>query len=516
VGTQGNGVYLVNEDSTLNINYQHGLLSDYCYSLNSDGKRLWVTHQGGISQIRLSDYHIHTIQKNAGILSSTQFNKNSIARGSDNTLYFGSNQGIYSYDPSKDTSNELAPNLDISSLRVNGDEYDYSHNLVLPSGQYKINIDFKGISMNEPENIVYQYFLEGYQQDWSKPDNSRNVEYKKLSSGNYVFHLKAVNGKGIKSNKSLTFKIKIKYPLWHKTWFQILLFLCFMLATYVFILLREQNLKRIQRKLIQNLDDKTREVIAKEEVIKERKRTEKKLIIAKEKAEESDRLKTAFLSNMSHEIRTPLNAIVGFSTMLQEPNIKQESKKRYLSILKSNTNDLLNLIDDILDISSIEAGLLKIKPREFNPHLILSEMFTVYSKKLAEKNSTVQLRYLEKNTELILFSDSLRVKQILSNLISNAIKFTEKGSIEFGMDSEKNGFVRFFVVDTGIGISENQKEVIFERFRKEHRKGWTKLYRGAGLGLAISKSMVQLLGGKIGVESEKGKGSCFYFILPTM
>ncbi|WP_372750992.1 two-component regulator propeller domain-containing protein [Labilibaculum sp.] len=515
VGTQGNGVYLVNEDSTLNINYQHGLLSDYCYSMNSDGKRLWVTHRGGISQIRLADYYINTMQKNAGILSSTEFNKNSTAKGSNNVLYFGSNQGVYSYDISKEANNEVAPSLEVSFLQVDGEEYDYTNDLILPAGQYKIKLGFKGISMNEPEKIKYQYFLEGYEHDWSKPDNGRSVEYKHLSSGNYVFHLQAVNGIGVESLQVLDFKIKIKYPIWQKKWFQLLSLFCFLLVIYIFIVLREQNLKRIQRKLIQNLDDKTREVIAKEEVIKERKRTEKELIKAKDKAEESDRLKTAFLSNMSHEIRTPLNAIVGFSTMLQEPEIPTNSKERYLSILRSNTDDLLSLIDDIMDISSIEAGLLKIKHIECNPHTFLSELFTVHSKKMAElNNTTVQLNYLEKDIDLVIYSDPLRVKQILSNLISNAIKFTEKGSIDFGIESVKDGFVKFYVKDTGIGISESEKNVIFERFRKEHREVRTKLYRGAGLGLAISKSMVNLLGGEIGVESVVGEGACFYFTLP--
>lgn len=515
VGTQGNGVYVVNKDSIMNINYQCGLLSDYCYSLNCDEKRVWVTHRGGISQIRLSDYHVKTIQKNAGIDSCIEFNKNSIAKQNETTLYFGSNNGIYIYDISKELNNLVPPSLAISSIRVNGDEYQVCENLVLPAGKYKIQIEFKGINLNEPELIQYQYILNGYENNWSAKNTKRNTEYKQLSSGSYQFQLKAINGDGIESKEPLIFNIKIKYPIWQKTWFQILALVSLIFGIYLIVVLSEKNLRRIQRKLIQNLDNKTREVITKEEVIKERKRTETELIQAKNKAEESDRLKTAFLSNMSHEIRTPLNAIVGFSTMLQEPNVNPNSKVKYMSIIKSNTNDLLCLIDDIMDISSIESGQLKLKIQECNLHEILTELHAVHAKKLAElKKENIELNYNEKDKDLIILSDPLRVKQILSNLIGNAIKFTEQGSIDFGIAYHKNGIVKLFVKDTGIGIVEDQKEVIFERFRKEFRDGWKKLYRGAGLGLAISKSMVNLLGGEIGVESVPGEGSCFYFTLP--
>lgn len=516
VGTQGNGVYSLKNDTIFNINHQQGLLSDYCYSLNVDSNRVWVTHRGGISQIRVEDNFVKAIQKNAGIQQSVEFNKNSIGKIDNHILWFGTNNGIFEYDISKEINHGISPSVSIASLRVDGDEYYIEDGLVLAPGDYKIQLTFKGINLSEPELIQYQYMLDGYDNDWTEPELSRQAEYKQLGSGDYVFRLKAIDGNGVKSKMPLSFSITIKYPIWQKTWFQIIAVLSFGLAIYLTVVLREKNLRRIQRKLIHNLDSKTREVIAKEEVIKERKRTEKELIKAKEKAEESDRLKTAFLSNMSHEIRTPLNAIVGFSTMLQEPKINPASKGRYMSILKSNTNDLLCLIDDIMDISSIEAGQLKIKKQECNVHDLLSEMHSVHLKKMMDsKSENVQLIYHQCDLDLVISSDSLRLKQILANLISNAIKFTEKGTIEFGIDTIKNEQIKFFVRDSGIGIVEDQKEVIFERFRKEYRDdGWNKLYRGAGLGLAISKSLVEMLDGEINVESEVDKGSIFYFSIP--
>lgn len=433
----------------------------------------------------------------------------------DQPVISNENSTVSQYDIANDLEQFVVPTLKIRSLKINGREHSTKGKLVLPSGKYKIQLEFIGISINESELIKYKYKLDGYDHAWSRFENQRNVEYEQLGSGNYIFYLKALTAKGIEFEKPLRFEIKIKNPLWKKTWFLIFLAIVLIVGIYLFIVLREKNLMRIQTKLIQNLDDKSREVIANEELIKERKRTEKQLRIAIEKAEESDRLKTAFLSNMSHEIRTPLNAIVGFSAMLQDPNINPNTKGKYMSIIRSNTNDLLSLVDDIMDISSIEAGQLKLKIQECDVHKILSELNIVHAKKLEELNAKdLQLIYVSKASNIIIQSDPLRLKQILSNLIGNAIKFTEKGTVEFGYEMTSMNEIRFFVRDTGIGVNVDQIEIIFERFRKEFRHDWKKIYRGAGLGLTIAKSIVNLLGGDIGVESLQGIGSYFYFTLP--
>jgi PAS domain S-box-containing protein len=237
---------------------------------------------------------------------------------------------------------------------------------------------------------------------------------------------------------------------------------------------------------------------------------------AKSEAEESDRLKTAFLANMSHEIRTPMNSIIGFSNLLNEPDLKENKKEEYLRHIMQSSNLLLNLIDDIIDISKIEAGQININPVECNVNKSVKDVF--FSFKDTLKNDNIELKLnLPPESDLFLFTtDPFRLRQILSNLMGNALKFTEKGSIELGYNirkSDKKQFIEFYIKDTGIGIPEDKLNIIFERFRQVDDSR-TRRFGGTGLGLAISKKLVDLLGGSLWVESEIGKGSIFYLSLP--
>jgi PAS domain S-box-containing protein len=256
--------------------------------------------------------------------------------------------------------------------------------------------------------------------------------------------------------------------------------------------------------------------------ITDRKKAEEKeleyqeeLKIAKEKAEESDKLKTAFLANMSHEVRTPMNAIIGFSNLFADTGISYEKKKDFANRILENCYSLLNLIENILDVAKLEAGKLKIYEKKCYLNQLLINIYSTFLKerKVDDKNR-IRLR-LQKTIDDKNFSistDDIRLQQVLSNLLDNAFKFTEQGSIEFGY-TVQDDFLKFFVKDTGMGLLQDQKEFVFDNFRKvEETK--TKLYSGAGLGLAICKKLLKLMEGKIWVESEFGKGSTFYFTIP--
>lgn len=235
----------------------------------------------------------------------------------------------------------------------------------------------------------------------------------------------------------------------------------------------------------------------------------------KEKAQQSDVLKSSFLSNMSHEIRTPMNGILGFSQLLiNETDPKVRSN--YVNIINESGDSLLNLINDILDISEIESGQGKIVYKAFDLHKLLDELCDTFNEqkgKLNKNKVEIVLELPDSYSVKKLLSDPFRLKQILSNLINNALKFTESGSITFGYKKQLQNKLLFFVRDTGIGISKEKQEIIFNRFLKIE-DSFQKLYRGAGLGLSISKQLVGLLGGNIWVESEPGKGSVFMFTLP--
>jgi PAS domain S-box-containing protein len=244
-----------------------------------------------------------------------------------------------------------------------------------------------------------------------------------------------------------------------------------------------------------------------------RKNLEKKLIEAKNKAEESDRLKSAFLANTSHEIRTPMNAIVGFSKLLKSGKLDKQKQQEYTNNILEKGNQLLQIINDIIDVSKIEANQLNINKSRFSLNKLFDEIHHDFKNEI-EKNEQIELSVNRevKNGHYI-YLDKTRVKQILSNLLSNAFKYTDKGKIETGYQLLDKDNILFFVKDTGVGVDKEKQDIIFDSFRKSDNST-TRLYGGTGLGLSISKALVELMGGKIWVESELNQGASFYFTLP--
>jgi len=251
-----------------------------------------------------------------------------------------------------------------------------------------------------------------------------------------------------------------------------------------------------------------------EDIIKQRTIQLQKEIGERKVAEESDRLKTAFLSNMSHEIRTPMNAIISFSNFLKEPDIPKEQCEEYLNYILSSGQSLLNLINDIIDISKIEAKQLNIQEKHCNVNALLDELYKLFEetrKSLEKNNISIILSIPDKEVKVSLFTDPYRLRQIISNLIDNSLKFTDTGIINFGYEI-KDDAILFFVKDSGIGIPDDKKEYIFKRFGKIETIG--KNLSGTGLGLAISKHLSLLLNGDLWVESKELEGSSFYLKLP--
>lgn len=251
--------------------------------------------------------------------------------------------------------------------------------------------------------------------------------------------------------------------------------------------------------------------------ITDRKLMEEELIAAKEKAEESDHLKTAFLHNISHEIRTPMNSIVGFSELINDPEVSPESRQEYTDIIVKSSNHLLSIITDIIAIATIEAKQEKLSEKKVDLNSVTKLIFNQFSPQAEKLNLRLEFENTLSESKFYIICDETKLIQIISNLVGNALKFTKSGYIRFDYflvenpDGEK--MLKFTVEDTGIGIPQNRQEDIFQRFRQV--EGATKRqFGGSGLGLSISKAYVELMGGTIGVESEVGKGSTFKFTIP--
>jgi signal transduction histidine kinase/ligand-binding sensor domain-containing protein len=490
-------------------------------------------------------------------LQDVFFWENSATKTKSGELIFGTENGIIAFNPQEIKDNTIPPDIYITEFLlfnrpVNVGDYDsilHTHlrntsTITLKHDQNTISFKYVAINYISPENNQYAYILQGFDKDWIKAGNKREAIYTNLPPGTYNFIVKASNNDGYWNETGTSIKIIVLSPWWKTIWFKILLYSSMtglFIMFYYLILLFYRNQ---QRKLLVLVKDRTSELEEAthilsdqqikileqnkeldkhrnklEQIVEERTR---ELIEAKNKAEESDRLKSSFLANLSHEIRTPLNAILGFSTLLGEKEIDDSEREHYNMVIKNNSNNLLELISDILDLSKIEAGQLELVLKPVKIDTIVNDMKGIFDalmerqeyKKDHDVKFKIKIEDRLLNTQII--TDLLRLEQVVSNLINNAIKFTNKGYIELGcikLDDIK--MLEFYVKDTGIGIKEENISLIFERFRKvEDDKN--QLHRGTGLGLAISSQLINLLGGTIYLTSRYGNGTSFYFTIPLI
>jgi len=286
--------------------------------------------------------------------------------------------------------------------------------------------------------------------------------------------------------------------------------ICIMAADISKLKQKEHELFLVNETLEKRILERTKTITDTLEALKNKN---EELFLSKEKAEESERLKSAFLANMSHEIRTPMNGILGFASLLEDTDLTVEKQHEYLSIIEKSGTRMLNIINDIVDISKIEAGLMKVDIKESNINEQIEYIYTFFKPEVEAKGMKL-FRSTLPTKDAFIHTDREKLYAILTNLVKNAIKYTQEVSIEFGVDrAEINGSesLQFYVKDTGIGIAKDSQEAIFERFIQADIVNT--LVQGTGLGLAITKAYVEMLGGKICVESEEGLGSTFYFTI---
>jgi signal transduction histidine kinase len=352
------------------------------------------------------------------------------------------------------------------------------------------------------KNIALKYTFDKYTQnlELSRLDKIMKETFEGLSQ---LFECKCINPV---TSDSFDAEITFRSTQWYgqKAIIAMVRDISFRKQSELALLERERLLSQQNEELInlnQELADRNQQVIEINE----------KLRKANQKAIESDRLKSAFLANMSHEIRTPMNGIIGFASLLAEPDNNKEVVQQYVDIINSCSHQLLTIIDDIIDFSKIEAGVIYMSPQPTKINKLLNEVYSLYIRK-CPSNLLFKIEKGLDDGNCTIMVDPDRLKQVIGNLVSNAIKFTSKGSITMGYEIDQE-IIRFYVNDTGIGIEHKYLQTIFKRF-EQGDTGKTRMYGGTGLGLAICKAIVKRMGGKIRVKSQLSQGSTFYVELP--
>ncbi|WP_159522329.1 hybrid sensor histidine kinase/response regulator [Sunxiuqinia indica] len=517
-----------------------GLPSPLIMSIREDrSNNLWIGTHNGISKFNPETEHFVNFNSEVG-LKSNIVEPGAVCFFPTGEMLFGGNDGFNIFYPDEINHVNIAPKVMISNLLIYGkstlQDVLYQEELKLSHDQNYISFDFIQLDYKNPYRHNYFYKLEGADQQWNNSGNRNFISYSGLKPGDYTFKVKTLNEYGIWSSVTPKIRILIQPPFYQKNWFRflmgiVIIGLIFFIYKYqsTKIKRRQAELKRLVSERTRDLRDAVEELSKKNRIIggqkKEievhhaelennvRERT-RELELAMRRAEESEELKSSFLANMSHEIRTPLNAICGFSSLLEEDELDQLTRRQYIDMIISNSTMLLKLIDDILDLSKIEAKQLTVKNESFSVNELMAGLFSTFKNEVEQQHGMeVKLVFSnlsEHTDEVILFSDQYRIKQVLSNLISNAIKFCRQGEISFGF-ADNDDHILFFVRDTGIGIPEAHQLKIFNRFIKIEDK--KVMYRGTGLGLSISQSIVEMFGGEIWVKSKLGEGSEFLFTI---
>jgi signal transduction histidine kinase/ligand-binding sensor domain-containing protein/CheY-like chemotaxis protein len=538
IGTKSNGLLLMNKQTGKysKLNIKNGLPGSMVLCIEEDNNsQLWLGTNNGISSINIKDTSVSNYNSYNGVTSNISETAASYFFNSGD-LFFGGYNGFNIFTPSKFVINKYDLSPVINSVQLD-DTILYINNqsikpVIIKHKNSSIRFSFTLPDYKKQFRHNFYVMLEGSENRWRDIGSQNMISYTNLKPGDYVFKIKASNEANITSNIA-AIKVKIESAFYQTTAFKALVVALILLVLTVIIYAiktRQEKLKKVISERTQKLETAYKELLNKNTYIREQNRQierhhnelEQKvaerthdLEIAKRKAEESDRLKSAFLANMSHEVRTPLNAITGFSTLVCNESANNERKQKYVDIIKSNTTSLLKLVEDILDISKIEAKQLKIEKVRFDINSMIININTIFQQEIASKKGNKIKLLLKRNsapnTNLLFYSDPVRIKQIFENLLSNAIKFTSSGEIELGYKI-KNQRILFWVSDTGIGIKPEDLKYIFNRFTKVESDN--AIYRGTGLGLSISRSLVDMLNGNIWVESEINKGSTFFFEIP--
>jgi signal transduction histidine kinase/ligand-binding sensor domain-containing protein/DNA-binding NarL/FixJ family response regulator len=529
IGTLSGGLNKFDRQSDSFVRYtvKDGLADNIVYGILEDERgNLWVSTAGGLSRFDPRTQTFRNYDASYG-LQSNQFAPGQY-KSASGQMYFGGINGINTFYPEQvtDNPNPYIPPIVLTDFQlgykpvsIGGDSVlqqaiSETRAIRLSYADRVFSLEFAALSYVDPKRNQYRYQLEGFDTDWTLTGSDhRRATYTNLNPGEYLFRVQGSNNDGVWNEVGLSLPITITPPWWQSWWAYSLYTLLFISSLWGFIIWRLGTVKQQQKILQHQVAERTEELTASNTQLTLAQQAAES---AREEAEAANQAKSTFLANMSHELRTPLNAVLGFSEMLGRDPESSSSQKEKTAIINRSGQHLLGLINDVLDMSKIEAGHTELEPEPADLYRLLDDIGDMFRLRAEAKDLEFILQ-LAKDLPRHVLLDVGKLKQVLINLLGNAVTFTEAGAVTLRADAEglANGKwqLRFDVLDTGAGIPADKVDSIFEPFAQAGHS--PARLQGTGLGLAISRQFIQLMGGDISVESIEDKGSVFRFEIPT-